>query len=295
MNNPATLFRIGLVLFAVAVSGCAAPRGVDIHGQSAGQSEGLDEWLEAAAIEMRQGDPIRAAFWLSRVLEQEPLLSAVRIDLARILLNASEWEAALQVLSSHAVEESKRAEAEEIIATVHLRQGRFEDARRHLERSLEQDPAHWPSWNALGVLLDLEGRASEAREGYRRALAYAPDSPKVLNNLGYSYFLSGELVTAERILRQGELRAPGDPRIAVNLGIVLAWQGRDQEAMSVVQRALGEAAARNNVGYVAMLNQRHSDARYWFETALSRHVRYYVRASQNLRRNSEESSIDSFP
>lgn len=284
MNNKEYSFRIMIVLLALAVSGCAAPGGTPGSGYIA-DVDGLDDWQEAAEIELRQGEPMRAVFWLGRILEQDPGRSSVRIQLARILLHERQLETVLSVLQEHAIDGANKAEAEEILAMVFLRQGRFDEARRHLDQSLDADPSHWRSWNALGVMLDLEGRNSEARMQYREALLHSPENPKVLNNLGYSYFLSGELDTAERILRYGQSRAPHHARIVANLGIVLAWQGRDQEAIKVFETSLNGPAARNNVGYVAMLKKRHEDARYWFETALSGHVRYYVRASENLRRN----------
>jgi len=295
MNKKMLSKRLISLLCALVITGCATPRTPHMTGDIAGESGALDEWREAAEIELRQGEPVRAAFWLGRVLEQEPEQWPVRIELARILLNEGQLETVLSVLAGYALHESAQAEAEEIIATVFLRRGQFDEARRHLDRSLTADPDHWRSWNALGVLFDLEGHAPTAREHYREALRHSPDNPKVLNNLGYSYFLSGELGAAEYILRRGQSLAPDHVRMAVNLGIVLAWQSRDQEAVNVLMNALGESAASNNVGYVAMLNQRHEDARYWLETAVSNHVRYYVRASENLRRNTRQSRIGLAP
>jgi Tfp pilus assembly protein PilF len=70
----------------------------------------------------------------------------------------------------------------------------------------------------------------------------------VLNDYGYFLYVRGDLSRAEEVLRQSLSRRADHPKASVNLGMVLAAQGRFDEAFSMFETSVGPAAAHHNIG-----------------------------------------------
>lgn len=167
-------------------------------------------------------------------------------------------------------------------------------AEHYWRLALQRDPAHAPTWNNVGILLQQGGRAAEAEAAYRQALALQPDfadahynlgllfqqagafdaaqacyqralalrpgHADTYNNLGALYRMREQWPAALACFRQAAALQPENAQAQNNLGLALAQLGRIDEADAALGRALalqpGFAAARANLG---LLRQAAAD------------------------------------
>ena len=153
--------------------------------------------------------------------------------------------------------------AETFLATGQLveSQGNFIQAAKLYQRACLTRLDYVAAWNRLGIVCDKLGRYKQAEESFNQGLKWAPKAAFLHNNLGFSYLLAGNYSQAETSLRQAlELRGKFQ-RARVNLGLALAKQGQFDEALSEFEKALPQAQAYYNMGYV------HRQAGQWQKAA----------------------------
>ena len=85
---------------------------------------------------------------------------------------------------------------------------------------------------------------------YQAALKIAPGEPSVLSNLGLSYALAKQLPSAEDTLRSAAASARADMRVRQNYALVLALEGKFQEAEAVARHDLGPADAAASIAAI---------------------------------------------
>ena len=153
--------------------------------------------------------------------------------------------------------------AETFLATGRLveSQGNFIQAAKLYQRACKTRLDYVAAWNRLGIVCDKLGRYKQAEESFTQGLNWAPEAAFLHNNLGFSYLLAGKYVQAETCLRQALALRPQFQRARVNLGLALAKQGQFDEALSEFERALPQAQAYYNMGYV------HRQAGQWQKAA----------------------------
>jgi Flp pilus assembly protein TadD len=124
--------------------------------------------------------------------------------------------------------------------------GNFQQAYDVLSQAHSPEDPDWRILSAQGAVLDQMGRFEEARQYYASALKVVPDEPSVLSNLGLSYMLSKDLAKAEEILRRAHNGHETDSRVRMNLAMVVALEGRQAEAETILKADLppDEASAR---------------------------------------------------
>ncbi len=87
------------------------------------------------------------------------------------LMDAGEYELAIDAYSRAAVAQGMSAEVLAGIGTAHLKLGRLHTAERLLRQALDKDERSPEIWNNLGVVLMERGRIAEAEQMFRRAYA----------------------------------------------------------------------------------------------------------------------------
>jgi Flp pilus assembly protein TadD len=135
--------------------------------------------------------------------------------------------------------------------------GKLQQALDVLGRAHTPDQPDWRILNAQGAVLDQLGRAPEARRHYASALKIKPNDPSVLSNLGLSYALTKDLVRAETMLRRAAAQPDAEQKVRQNLALIVALQGRFDEAERIVQADLPPAEAAAAVDELKqMIDQR---------------------------------------
>jgi tetratricopeptide (TPR) repeat protein len=137
------------------------------------------------------------------------------------------------------------------IGKIHLGTGRWEPARRYLERGLALGPESADGWNSLGAVDVGEGKIAQALAHFEKALTFRPDMTSALVNAGQAHMALGDLPDAEKMFRRALEIDPKD------------------------------AAAANQMGELSAKRQHDSEARRWFQQAIASR-RDYAPAIDNL-------------
>lgn len=126
------------------------------------------------------------------------------------------------------------------LAESYYNAGRVNDALGILEKAAASQPANAPLRNYYGQLCFLSGRNAEAEQSFTKALELDPHLTDARNNLGALYDTTGRKDLAEQqFLKVLDDQTYGSPEKAhLNLGILYLSQGREDEALGHLRRAV---------------------------------------------------------
>ena len=93
-------------------------------------------------------------------------------------------------------------------------------------------------WLAAIAALERAGGAAAARTAYAAFLERWPANTGASIGLANTLYAAGELRQAEAVLREAERRDPASPIVLNNLAQTLSDQGRDEEALPIIERAV---------------------------------------------------------
>lgn len=118
------------------------------------------------------------------------------------------------------------------------------------EKVAKEDPANVVARHRLGVLAATRKEFDLAHEHFAAAQQGGEPSAELLADVGYTYFLQGDLEKAEAKYRQSLRIDSYSKSTRNNLGIVLAHQGRDEEALREFKESVDDAEAFSNLAFV---------------------------------------------
>ncbi len=249
---------------AVEVSGAAAP-----------------ESLRYARFLMRQGRPQAAEAVLADARRVNPGNVEVLAQLADLFVNAQDWAraqelvGALQALGTPEAERTARA----LQATLLIGQNRTEDGIAMLDE-IASSGGDAAGAVAMAVQAQLRaGKPEAARAQLDEALAARPDDPRLLIVSAGLYALEGKPAETEAIFRDLLSREPGAETPARLLYSLLRGQGRDAEALAVVEAALAAAPKSMQLRWIlAGEKERAGD----IDAAIAVYDEMYAEDSSNL-------------
>ena len=93
-------------------------------------------------------------------------------------------------------------------------------------------------WLAAIAALERTGNARSAKAAYASFLKRWPENLNAAVGLANAHYALHELPQAEAVLREAARRAPDSPIVLNNLAQTLSDQGRDEEALPVIERAV---------------------------------------------------------
>ena len=140
--------------------------------------------------------------------------------------------------------------------------GRLKEAADVLSRAHTPERPDWSILSAQGSIADQLGNHEDARNYYEAALKIRPNEPTVLSNLGLSYALSKQLPRAEETLLTAAKQPTADTRVRQNLALVLALQGKFEQAEQWSRHDLSPIDAAANI---ATIRQTISQSNTWSE------------------------------
>ncbi len=173
---------------------------------------------------------------------------ATRLDLARVLIEGGNAEAALTLLAQLRKEGVRDPRLDVLQGRALRLMGLTDDAREVLVAAVKRHPRDAEAHDQLGIL-DLDAHDLDAAIArFERARALDPDNPDYANNLGFALLAAGRAHEAVPPLREALRLDPTRARIRNNLGFALVADGHPDEAWRVFRAGGDEAGARYNLG-----------------------------------------------
>ncbi|MEX0717756.1 MAG: tetratricopeptide repeat protein [Planctomycetaceae bacterium] len=128
--------------------------------------------------------------------------------------------------------------------------GNLDEARGSYQLVLGEDPRSIDATLGLARIDQLSGRTTEAEQGFLKALRASPGDPAVLAALGEFHASRQNWREAVRHLHEATVAAPNDAGYRHHLAIALARSGNVDQARPHFARAVGDAEAHYNIGYI---------------------------------------------
>lgn len=230
-----------------------------------GQPDFLPAQALMSAIELRQGDPVKAERRARQIIQSHPKSAIGHNLLGDVALSRNQAQAALESFRrAHELEptsesllrlfgllstqDSGKASLPALqlaeqwtkrnprdvavlraVANTQARNGNFGAARSAYENLLKIAPGDAESLNNLANVL-IQTRDPGAMKVAEQALAKAPNNANVIDTAGWASHLAGQSDRALQLLRDARLRDPVNPDIRYHLAVVLAKAGRKAEA-----------------------------------------------------------------
>ena len=238
--------------------------------------------LSEAAQALEAGRLEQARLMVTRAMSagiKGPELDRLLADLAFASGKDSEALARYDQLIQNGADKSGVAEKAGIAA---LKLGLVDRALALITIATESKNASWRSWNARGVIADLNADWQTADASYDRALALAPDRAEVINNRGWSHLLRGDWQGAVADLERAAAADPKSARAANNLELARAALANDLPERRRGETGQAWAQRLNDAGLVAQLMGNQTKAIAAFTQALEASGTWYARAANNL-------------
>lgn len=134
----------------------------------------------------------------------------------------------------------KQAQANVDLGTAYLREGDAPGALGVLQEAVKQDPRNWQAWDRLGLAYWAQRDFDQSEQAFIKAVKLMPDKAEVRNN--YGLMLMADDRNAEAIeqfeVARGDLLYRKPAVVLSNLGNALYLEGRNEEALDVLNQAL---------------------------------------------------------
>jgi tetratricopeptide (TPR) repeat protein len=189
-------------------------------------------------LSARAGDLAGAAEQLRHAHQARPSDTTIACNLIAVLIDLGDHEAALTVATR------KLAFADPSLRVARYRGflaqslDQFAEAAEAYEFVLARAPQDFESWNNLGNARSALGEVDASIAALERAIALDPRAAPTRVNLATALQTAGRNGEAETILRHAAEDFPKDPHVLHGLYGVLKAEGRDAEALLVLEGAV---------------------------------------------------------
>lgn len=162
-----------------------------------------------------------------------------------------------------------------IQANTHLAAGQLAESQedyagaiRQYEQALKTQPDMPAVYYRLGVLYSRLKQFPKAIDSWKTYIEQTNDSASGYSNLAFCYELAGNPNDAEQTYLKGIARDPQNQPCRVNYGLMLARQGKLNEATLQLQAVLPPADVMYNLGSVYEQKGRKEEAKAYYRKAL---------------------------
>lgn len=143
-----------------------------------------------------------------------------------------------------------------------------DQAIRQYNEALKADPKHTKSLFRLGVVYAQQRKFAEATDAWQRYIEVSGRAAVGYNNLALCYEQAGRSGDAAAAYLKGIEADPKSEPLHVNYGMMLARQGKIDEAMKELTTVVSPAAAHYDLGVVFERQGRMAEARMEYRLAL---------------------------
>ena len=164
-----------------------------------------------------------------------------------------------------------------------FRSGRYDDARRELERAIALQPTSDDAIRLLGRVLMRQGKIDEGRAQFAKALAIRPNSVMLHTEMGLALFNESRYKEALDAFEKAIALAPNSARALSQAGAAAQAFGDNDKALAYFQRA-NEIQARpetlSNIGTIYYGQGKFAEAADAYMAALV--IRPFALTHRNL-------------
>jgi tetratricopeptide (TPR) repeat protein len=204
---------------------------------------GMNTLNDLGIIAARRGDMAKAEHYFRLAVKVKPDYSKGWNNIGNIRAQAGDVEGARECYERALAVEPEDGRAYYFYGKLLLQEGDVDGAAEKFERSVHFQPNLSAAWYELGNVTRDGGDLERARDCYKEAAYYEPKALDVKHRLGEVLLRMGDYAAAEREYRL-ILDIAEDPRARYNLACALARQGRGDEAMVHLSRAVELAPER---------------------------------------------------
>jgi tetratricopeptide (TPR) repeat protein len=179
--------------------------------------------LPAAAtllsLYMRQGKAQAAVLRISKLVEQNPQNSGLRVLLGVTYLNLKDFNKSESNVRQALALDPKAKDAYTLLANIDLARGAMEQAKTHFRAAIQANPNGVVNYLALATEYEKEGNWEEAKKLCEKARQVDPASPVVANHLAALYLdHGGDVNVAVSLAQVAKQKMPGSPATSDTLG-----------------------------------------------------------------------------
>jgi len=162
-----------------------------------------------------------------------------------------------------------------LIGRIHAIEGRYDQARKAFETAVELDPESDQAWRFLGALATLEKDYEQALEHYKKALELMPANPEYLASIAEIYIEINQLEVALEVLERGLSMQPQNLQLMLLKARVHQQAGQTAQALRVYEQAriihgdLPEVL--EPAGYAYIAQRQYKNAAETFESLLKQY------------------------
>ena len=156
---------------------------------------------------------------------------------AAAMLEGKDFVTATAVLDKYTKERPDDSKGLLGLGIAELAQQHYPEARKALERAIQNDPALADAEYELGTVADHQGAAAEAIRHFERTIQLQPKHAEALTNLGRLYLQTGDLEKARELLERSIAVDPDNPKAQYDLALALSKLGRTEEAKQHMERS----------------------------------------------------------
>lgn len=198
-----------------------------------------------------------AADLYARALDVDPAEADALNLLGTLHLQSGDLAAAVPFSIKAVMVDPRSASAFNNLGLILKQAGQAAAAASCYQKALLIDDDFADAHNNLGVILKSEGHLLRAIDCYRRAIEIDPTLGEAFNNLANAYQEIGELHESVEAYLQAAERMPESDTVHFNVGLLLNRQGRYDDALTHLRRALEINPARSDAEHlVAALEGR---------------------------------------
>ncbi|NIT35500.1 MAG: tetratricopeptide repeat protein [candidate division Zixibacteria bacterium] len=203
----------------------------------------VDALNDLGIIAARRGDMAKAGYYFRTAVTVKPDYSRGWNNLGNIRADAGDAEGAREFYERAIAVDAEDARAYYFYGKLLLKEGDAAGAAEKFERAVHYEPSFPEAWLELGNIYGGKGDLARARVCFEKVVYYKPTAAYGRRALGEVLHRLGDYAGAERQHRL-MLASREDARARYNLACALARQGRGDEAMTELKRALELAPGR---------------------------------------------------
>jgi len=190
--------------------------------------------MRIAEIAENSGRPDLALNMIAAAARAAPDDPVTQARHAQALVRAGRAPEAERILMQSVARWPNRAEVLLALGRLRVREpGGAGQALVILDRAIAVAPNDASAHDTRGVALDLLGRHGEAQQAYGRALQIQPSHVAASSNFAFSLLITGQTARARALLEPLVRRPDAPPRVVNNYALILAAEGRADEAARI--------------------------------------------------------------